>query len=124
MDARQCPVGPRPPGSGSGPGSQTNDASPFQLSPQANRLTKRKAGKRPAAPSARKPSRAPAEPAQAATAAMAHEARPIPSSPDKVKLTLNVSLSREQAERLTAKAIREGKNLEALVAEILEAVSE
>jgi predicted DNA-binding protein len=55
---------------------------------------------------------------------MAHEARSIPSSPDKVKLTLNVSLSRELAERLTAIAIREGKNLEALVAEILEAVSE
>jgi len=55
---------------------------------------------------------------------MAHEARSIPSSPDKVKLTLTVSLSREQAERLTAKAIREGKNLEALVTEILEAVSD
>jgi hypothetical protein len=41
-----------------------------------------------------------------------------------VKLTLSVSLSREQAERLTARAIREGKNLEALVAEILGAMSE
>lgn len=36
-------------------------------------------------------------------------------------MSLTVFLSREQAERLTAKAIREGKNLEALVAEILEA---
>ncbi len=52
---------------------------------------------------------------------MAHEAHSIPSSPGKVKLTLNVSLTREQAERLTAKAIREGKNLEVLVAENLEA---
>jgi len=55
---------------------------------------------------------------------VAHEARAILSAPGKVKLTLTVSLSREQAERLTAKAIREGKNLEALVTEILEAVSD
>jgi len=42
-------------------------------------------------------------------------------SRDKVRLTLSVSLSREQAERLTARAIHEGKNLKALVAEIQEA---
>ena len=41
-----------------------------------------------------------------------------------MKLTLRVSLSREQAERLTARAIREGKNLVALVAEILEAAAD
>jgi len=41
-----------------------------------------------------------------------------------VKLVLTVSLSRPQAEKLTARAIRKGKNLEALVAEILEAESE
>jgi hypothetical protein len=41
----------------------------------------------------------------------------------KVSLTLSLSLTRAQAERLTARAIREGKNLEALVAEILEAAS-
>jgi hypothetical protein len=92
--------------------------------PQANRLTKCKASQRPAAPSAKKPSRAPAEPEQAAKAAIAHEGRAIPSSPDKVKLTLNLSLSREHAERLTAKAIRKGKNLEALVAEILDGAPE
>jgi len=46
------------------------------------------------------------------------------SAPGKVTLTLTVSLSRERAERLTARAIREGKNPEALVAEILEAASE
>jgi len=45
-------------------------------------------------------------------------------SRDRVKLTLTVSLRREQANRLTARAIREGKNLEALAAEILEAASE
>jgi hypothetical protein len=39
----------------------------------------------------------------------------------RVKLTLSVTLSRAQAERLTARAIAEGKNLNALVAEILEA---
>jgi len=39
----------------------------------------------------------------------------------KVKLTLGVTLSRAQADRLTARAIAEGKNLDALVAEILEA---
>ncbi len=54
---------------------------------------------------------------------MAHEKAAIPSG-DKVKLTLTVSLSRQQAEKLTARAIREGKNLEALVAELLEAEAE
>src|SRR5262249_3105598 len=39
------------------------------------------------------------------------------------KLTLTVLLTRAQAERLTARAIREGKNLDALVAEILGAAS-
>lgn len=38
----------------------------------------------------------------------------------KVKFPLNVVLDRERAERLSARAIREGKNLDALVAEILE----
>ena len=55
---------------------------------------------------------------------MAHDARAIPSAPDKVKVTLTVALNREEAERLTARAIREGKNLEAPVAEMLEAASE
>jgi hypothetical protein len=39
----------------------------------------------------------------------------------KVRLTLRITLSRGQGERLAARAIREGKNLDALVAEILEA---
>ena len=38
--------------------------------------------------------------------------------------TLTISLSRKKAERLTVRAIREEKNLEALVAEILEAAPE
>ncbi len=87
-------------------------------------MTKRKASQRPPTPSAKEVTRTPAEPEQAAKAAMAHEARSIPSLPDKVTLSLKVSLAREQAERLTAKAIREGKNLEALVPEILESASE
>jgi hypothetical protein len=51
--------------------------------------------------------------------AVAHESRP--TSDGKVALTLRVALSRTQAERLTARAIREGKNLNALIGEILEA---
>jgi hypothetical protein len=50
---------------------------------------------------------------------MAHE--PTGASEKKVKLSLTLYLTRAQAERLTARAIREGKNLTALIAEILEA---
>ncbi len=53
---------------------------------------------------------------------MAHEAQASPSG-EKIKLPLTIALSRAQAERLTARAIREGKNLDALVAEILEGAS-
>jgi len=87
-------------------------------------VTKSKPSQRPAASSTRTPSGTSLEPGRVAEAAVAHEARVNPSAPGKVKLTLTVSLSREQAERLTTRAIREGKNLEALVAEILEAASE
>jgi hypothetical protein len=78
------------------------------------------ARRRRAASGARKAVRRAAESEETAKAAIAHEAMAAPSR-DKVKMSLTVFLSREQAERLTAKAIREGKNLEALVAEILEA---
>jgi hypothetical protein len=54
-----------------------------------------------------------------ARAATAHDASAGPSG-DKVKVPLTLTLSRAQAERLTARAIREGKNLDALVAELLE----
>jgi hypothetical protein len=40
----------------------------------------------------------------------------------RINLTLTISLSWGQAERLTARAIREGKNVDTLVGEILEAV--
>jgi hypothetical protein len=47
---------------------------------------------------------------------MAHQ--PTDVSGKKVKLSLTVFLSREQAEKLTARAIRGRKNLAALVTEI------
>jgi hypothetical protein len=92
----------------------------LESSPLAKPFTERKPSQRRAAPSRRKPSRVAAEPEQFAEAAVAHEAQATPSG-DKAKLTLTVFLSRWQAERLTARTIGEGKNLEALVAEILAA---
>ncbi|HEY7651273.1 MAG TPA: hypothetical protein VIG07_00520 [Methylomirabilota bacterium] len=65
-------------------------------------------------PKARKSARSPET---IARAAVAHEAEAVLGG--KVKLTLRVTLSRAQAERLTARAISEGKNLNTLVAEIL-----
>jgi hypothetical protein len=41
--------------------------------------------------------------------------------PEHVKLVLTFDLRRAVAERLSAKAIREGRNLEGIVIEILEA---
>jgi hypothetical protein len=58
-------------------------------------------------------------PEDLARKAMARQ--PTGASGKKVKLSLTVFLSREQAERLTARAIRARKNLAALVTEILEA---
>jgi len=71
----------------------------------------------PAAPK-RPRAQTPEEIAQAATA---HD---IPAGPsgDKVKVSLTLSLSRAQVKHLTARAFREGKNLEALAGELLEAV--
>lgn len=76
--------------------------------------------KRPRTPKKRTPLRSgPHTPEELAKAATAHDAPAGPSG-DKVKLPLTLTLSRAQAEHLTARAIREGKNLDALVAEILE----
>lgn len=86
----------------------------------STRGAKQKPAERPARVDAKKRTHAPTTPEQAARAATEHETSGT-VSPDKVKLTLTLYLSRQQAEHLTAKAIREGKNLEALVAEILEA---
>ena len=60
------------------------------------------------------------EPEHAAKAAIARRGRPS-ALPDHVKLVLTLDLRRALAERLSARAIREGKNLEAVVIEILEA---
>ena len=50
--------------------------------------------------------------------------RPIPvGQPAKVELVVNLVVSRAAAERLTARAIREGRKLEALMGEILEGAS-
>lgn len=49
---------------------------------------------------------------------VAHEGEPIRDG--NVKLTLRVTLTRTQAERLRAHAFREGKHLDALVSEILD----
>jgi hypothetical protein len=73
-------------------------------------------------PAARKPSSSVGDVEKAARTAIARRAQPAPFK-DKVNLTLTLYLNREQAERLSARAIREEKNLEALMAEILEAAS-
>ncbi len=53
--------------------------------------------------------------------AIAHEETALG---DKVRMTFRVVLSRADAEALAARAIREEKNIGALVAEILEAVQQ
>jgi hypothetical protein len=53
-----------------------------------------------------------------AKAAVGNEGEPSRSG--EVALTLRITLSHAQAERLTARAIRDGKNRNALVGEILE----
>jgi hypothetical protein len=68
-----------------------------------------------------KPRKSAGSPETIGRAAVAHEGETVLGG--KVKLTLRVTLSRAQADRLAARAIREGKNLDALVAEILEATS-
>lgn len=71
-------------------------------------------------PTPTKPARIPADVEQAARLAIARRAQRAGTG-DKVLLTLTIFLTREKAERLSARAIREQKNLEAVVAEILEA---
>ena len=67
-----------------------------------------------------KPARATTDIDQAARLAIARRAGRAGTG-DKVRLTLTIFLTRNKAERLSARAIREQKNLEAVVAEILEA---
>ena len=80
-------------------------------------MTPRSARQRPKQRTKKQPT--PTTPKELARAAIAHDAPAGPSG-DKVKVPLTLTLSRAQAERLTARAIRESKNLDALVAEILE----
>ena len=44
-----------------------------------------------------------------------------PGQPDKAEITLRLVLPRAVLERLSARAIREGRNVEAVVAEMLQA---
>ena len=59
-------------------------------------------------------------PEELARDAIAHEDE---APGGKVRMTFRVMLAREQAEALAARAIREEKNLDTLVAEILEAAA-
>jgi hypothetical protein len=59
-------------------------------------------------------------PAELARDAVAHEEE---APGGKVRMTFRVLLTRQQAEALAARAIQEEKNLETLVAEILEAAA-
>ena len=62
------------------------------------------------------------EPEQAAKAAIARRAKPgAPAG--YVRLVLSLELRRALAEQLSARAIREGKNLEGVVIDLLEAGS-
>jgi hypothetical protein len=59
-------------------------------------------------------------PEELARDAIAHEDQ---APGGKVRLTFRVTLGRQQAEALTARAIQEEKNLETLLGEILEAAA-
>jgi len=71
-------------------------------------------------PTPTKSVRVPTNIEQAARLAIARRAQRAGTT-DKVRLTLTIFLTRQQAERLSARAIREQKSLEAVVADILEA---
>jgi hypothetical protein len=66
------------------------------------------------------PSRNILEPNEAAKIAIARRAKPG-APPDHVRLVLTLELRRALAEQLSARAIRSGKNLEAIVIDMLEA---
>jgi hypothetical protein len=58
-----------------------------------------------------------------ATRAVARVAKPDPSGPDRVSMTVVVK-ARARLEALTARAIREGKSLRGLVNELLAAAAD
>jgi hypothetical protein len=61
-------------------------------------------------------------PAAAAKLAVARRAKPSPV-PDHVRLLLNLELRRELAEKLSERALREERNIEAIVIALLEAAA-
>ena len=60
------------------------------------------------------------EPEEAAKVAIARRAKPG-APPGYVRLVLSLELRRALAEQLSARAIREGKNLEGVIIDLLEA---
>jgi hypothetical protein len=66
------------------------------------------------------PKKIPPTPEQIAKAAVAKRPSPV-GRPDKVEVMLRFTLPRALMERLTARAIREERSLESLVADILDA---
>jgi hypothetical protein len=70
----------------------------------------------------RRRSRSVLEPEQAAKLAVARRAKPSPV-PDHVRLALTLELRRELAEKLSARAIREEQNIEAIVIALIEAAA-
>jgi hypothetical protein len=69
------------------------------------------------------PRKIPPTPEQMAKTATSRRPSP-PGQPDKAVVTLRLLLTRPIVERLSARAIREGVQLEAVVEEILEGVPE
>ena len=74
----------------------------------------------PLAAAPKSPSRRVLEPDEAAKLAIAHRAKPG-APPGHVRLVLTLEIRQALAEQLSAKAIRSGKNLEAIVIDMLEA---
>jgi hypothetical protein len=74
----------------------------------------------PLAAAPKPPSRRILEPDEAAKLAIAHRTKPG-APPGHVRLVLTLEIRQALAEQLSAKAIRSGKNLEAVVIEMLEA---
>ena len=62
------------------------------------------------------------EPAEAAKLAVARRAKPS-AVPDHVPLVLTLELRRELAEKLSERAIREERNIEAIVIALIEAAA-
>jgi hypothetical protein len=73
----------------------------------------------PSRPTASRRRRSRRRPEQLAKAAVAKRPSPV-GRPDKVEVTFRFTLPRDVMERLTARAIRERRSIESVVAEMLE----